>query len=69
MSFSAKEGTTAADGAGKHSPYTEALLPTLTSRESRSTGCSGSFVMKFLPRQVASRSHIPMGLHQVQRFF
>ena len=29
VSFSAKEGTTAADGTGKHSPYTKALLANL----------------------------------------
>ena len=29
VSFAAKEGTTAADGAGKHSPYTTALLQNL----------------------------------------
>ena len=40
IAFSAREGTTAADGAGRNSPFTASLLNISKRRGSRSTSCS-----------------------------
>jgi hypothetical protein len=56
VAYAAKAGTVALDGAGKHSPYAEALLNTSTRRASMCSACSAASRRRCWTRPSGSRS-------------